>query len=195
MKPDKQSDNEQDILAGCLREERWAQRKLYELYAPAMMSLCVRYTGDRATAQDVLQDGFIKLFAKIDSYAGTGSLGGWIRRVFVTTALEYLRQKDVLRQSDSIDDYLFAFENNEVTVLDRLSAEELLKLIAELPPGYRAVFNLYAIEGYSHAEIAQMLQMDENTSRSQFMRARRQLQQRIQELINYHHARRQEKYK
>jgi len=184
MELENRSVEEQKIIAGCLNGESWAQKKLYELHAPAMMSVCVRYVSNRETARDLLQDGFIKLFTKIDTYSGSGSFAGWIRRIFVTTALEYLRQKDALKQSESLDDYSYSIENPDVSALDKIAADDLLKMITELPPGYRTVFNLYAIEGYSHLEIANILKVSENTSRSQFMRARKLLQQKVQLLIS-----------
>ena len=180
--------DEQQLIAGCKAGKSWAQKRVYELHAPVMMSVCVRYVNDRETARDLLQDGFIKLFTKIDSYSGTGSFGGWIRRIFVTTALEYLRQNDALKQSESIEEYSNYIENNDVGVLEKISVDDLMACISELSDGYRIIFNLYAIEGYSHAEIAKTLNIAEATSRSQFMRARRILQKNVQSLIGQEHA-------
>jgi RNA polymerase sigma-70 factor (ECF subfamily) len=143
---------------------------------------------DRETAKDILQDGFIKLYTKIDTYSGTGSFAGWTRRIFVTTALEYLRQHDALKQSAPIEEYGNLIEDHDATVLDKLSADDLMDCVAKLPDGYRAVFNLYAIEGYSHNEIAGMLDISESTSRSQFMRARKILQKEVQNIIGQEHA-------
>lgn len=176
------------MIAGCKAGESWAQKRIYDLHAPAMMSVCVRYVNDRETARDLLQDGFIKLFTKIDSYSGTGSFAGWIRRIFVTTALEYLRQNDALKQSESIEDHSNYIENNDVGILDKISADDLMACISRLSDGYRTIFNLYAIEGYSHTEIGNMLNIAEATSRSQFMRARRILQKNVQALIGQEHA-------
>lgn len=180
--------DEQQLIAGCKNGKSWAQKKVYELHAPAMMSVCVRYVNNRETARDLLQDGFIKLFTKVDSYSGIGSFAGWIRRIFVTTALEYLRQNDALKQTESFEEYGNSIENNDISVLDKISADDLITCISDLSDGYRTVFNLYAIEGYSHAEIAEMLNISESTSRSQFMRARRILQQNVQLLIGQEHA-------
>ncbi len=174
---------EQLIVAGCKRGESWARKKIYELYAPVMMGVCMRYVNDRETARDILQDGFIKVFTKIDSYSETGSLGGWMRRVFATTALEYLRRNDALKMSVNIDDYNDAVENVSVSALDQLSAKELMGCIAKLPHGFRTVFNLFAIEGYTHSEIATMLNIQESTSRSQFLRAKKALQKMVLSLI------------
>lgn len=175
--------DEQKLIAACQAGKPWAQKKIYEQYASTMMAVCYRYVNDRETARDLLQDGFIKVFTKADTYSGTGSFGGWIRRIFVTTALEFLRQKDALKQTDSIDDWTGTINNEEETAIEKLSAADLMRCIAKLPDGYRTVFNLYAIEGYSHAEIAQMLDINEATSRSQFMRARKILQKDVETLF------------
>jgi RNA polymerase sigma-70 factor (ECF subfamily) len=181
--------DEQLLIAGCKRGESEARRKLYELYASAMMSVCIRYVSNRETARDLLQDGFIKVYTRIDSYSGTGSFGGWMRRIFVTTSLEYLRRNDTFRISTSIDDYEDMAEDDGVSALDEISADELLACIAKLPNGFRTVFNLFAIEGYSHAEIAEMLNIKESTSRSQFIRARKVLQKSVESLIMHENAR------
>ena len=148
----------------------------------------MRYVNDKETAKDLLQDGFIKIYTKIDTYSAIGSFSGWIRKIFVTTALEYLRKSDTLRGTFDIDDYDHVVENIDASVLEELSAEELLSCIAELPNGYRTVFNLFAIEGYSHAEIAKMLNIKESTSRSQFIRARKVLQNSVKSLIMHGNA-------
>lgn len=181
--------NEQLLIDGCKRGDAAARKELYELYAPAMMSLCTRYVRERETARDLLQDGFIKVFTKIQTYSATGPLGAWIRRVFVTTALEYIRKYDALRMSAPIDDYGEQVEDADASVLDRLSADDLLGCIARLPNGYRTVFNLYAIEGYTHKEISEMLNIQEITSRSQFTRARKALQEMVQSLALQNYGR------
>ena len=175
---------EQRMITACINGKSWAQKQVYELYASAMLSVCVRYVTDRETARDILQDGFVKVFTKIDTYSGAGSFAGWIRRIFVTTALEFLRQNDALKQSESIDEHNYTIEDVNVSTLDKISANDLMTCISELPNGYRTVFNLYANEGYSHAEIATILHISENTSRSQFMRARKMLQKTVQSLID-----------
>ncbi|MBP1677470.1 MAG: polymerase, sigma-24 subunit, subfamily [Bacteroidetes bacterium] len=183
--------DEHKLIAGCREGKSWAQKAIYELYAPTMMSVCVRYVTDRETARDILQEGFIKLFTKIDSFTGAGAFAGWVRRIFVTTALEYLRQNDILKQSTNIEDYGNYIENEEETVLQKISADDLMACIAQLSDGYRTVFNLYAIEGYSHAEIAEILGISEVTSRSQFMRARKILQKNIMSMTGYEYAEQQ----
>jgi len=188
MKLKKGISDEQQLIAGCIEGKPRAQKELFEQYASVMLSVCVRYVNDRETAKDILQDGFIKLYSKIDTYSGTGSFAGWIRRIFVTTALEYLRQNDALKQSVNIEEYNNSIVDEKVTVLDKISADDLLDCISRLPEGYRTVFNLYAVEGYSHIEIAGMLGINESTSRSQFMRARNILQKNVQLLIGQEHA-------
>lgn len=175
--------DEQLLIAGCKRGDQNARKELYEQYAPAMLSVCMRYVNDRETARDLLQDGFIKVFTKFDTYAEIGSLGGWLRRVFVTTALEHLRHNDALKFSVSVDEYNDLNQKTNATAIDKLSADELMNCIAQLPNGYRTVFNLFALEGYSHKEIAEMLNIKESTSRSQFIRAREVLQKNVQSLL------------
>ena len=172
---------ERSIVAGCKKNESWARKKLYELYAPAMLGVCVRYTNDYEKAKDVLHEGFIKVFAKIHSYSEDGSLGGWMRRVFVTAALEFLRKDYLWRQMETID-YVETMDAVDISAVEKLSADDILKCISELPKGYRLIFNLFAIEGYSHVEIARMLNINEGTSRSQFAHARQMLQDRIKGL-------------
>lgn len=172
------------LVAACKKGESWARKRLYELYAPAMMGICVRYTNDKDMAKDILHEGFIKVFTKINTYSGEGSLEGWMRRVFVTTALEFIRTDHLGKFSLSIDDYNESFENSEFSIIEKLSAEDIVKCISELPAGYRLVFNLYAVEGYSHKEIANLLNIKEGSSRSQYTHARRLLQEKIGKLFH-----------
>ena len=148
-----------------------------------MFPICIRYIGDRAAAEDVLQDGFITLFEKIGSYKGEGSFEGWARRIFVTTALMALRKKDALKMSDELDSAK-GMKAETVSQVQNIGYKELMKLIMTLPPGFRTVFNLYSIEGYSHKEIGEMLGISETTSRTQLSRARLWLQKMIKELEN-----------
>lgn len=174
--------DEQRLITGCKKGETWAQKQVYELYASAMFSVCVRYVSDRETARDLLQDGFVKIFTKAETYSGTGSFAGWIRRIFVTTALEYLRKNKTLLESSSLDDLDYSIEDEDISIVDKISADDLMACVSSLPNGYRTIFNLYALEGYSHAEIAKTLKISENTSRSQFMRARKILQEKVREI-------------
>lgn len=173
--------NEQEnLVKQALKGVRSAQEKLYKQFSGKMFAVCLRYFSDRMEAEDVLQEGFIKVFTHLEQYSGTGSLEGWIRRVIVNTALEKLRKKSFLYPlSDSEHEVA---ENSSNHAFSNLESMELLKLVRSLPQGYRVVFNLYAIEGYSHAEIAGMLGISEGTSKSQLARARGTLQKMVREL-------------
>jgi RNA polymerase sigma-70 factor (ECF subfamily) len=149
-----------------------------------MLGICVRYVTEKETALDILHEGFIKVFTKIESYSGAGSFEGWMRKVFVTSALEYLRSAKAFSGTISLD-YCYETEDNSYTdVVERLSAEEIVRCINELPTGFRTVFNLYVVEGYSHAEIAKKLNIQEASSRSQFARARQMLQIKVRDLYD-----------
>ena len=176
-------DNEQLLIDGCKRGESWARRELYEKYAPAMLSLCVRYVRDRESAKDVLQDGFVKVFTHINQFEACGALAGWIRQIFVNTSLEYLQKNEMMKMNVRMDDLSEGMDEFDHHILEKLSADDLIECIAELPGRSRTVFNLYAIEGFSHAEIASMMGIQENTSRSQFARARKTLQQIVSDLM------------
>ena len=145
-----------------------------------MFPLCIRYVGERSTAEDILQDGFVTLFSRIGSYKGDGSFEGWARKIFVNTALMYLRKKDALKMSDEIDSAR-NIATDITSQMQNIGYKELMKLITSLPPGFRTVFNMYVIEGYSHKDIAQMLDISETTSRTQLSRARTWLQNKIKE--------------
>ncbi len=177
--------DEQEIIAGCMRGEAQARKLLYEQYAPAMMSVCVRYAGNKDTARDLLQEGFIKVYTKIHSFTASGSFEGWMKKIFVTTALEFLRQNNSLKLNTNVEEYADLADEKGLNIVEKLTADELFKCIAELPDGYRTIFNLYAIEGYSHVEIAQILHIKESSSRSQFGRARSLLQKKIRDLYSY----------
>lgn len=145
-----------------------------------MYAICLRYMGDKDLAEDILQDGFVTLFSKLDSYSGVGSFEGWARRVFVNTALMSLRKKDAMKNTEDVS-VARNIASDDPTVIQKISYMDLLKLITELPTGFRTVFNMYVIEGYSHKEIAESLGISETTSRSQLQRARMLLQSRIKE--------------
>ena len=143
----------------------------------------MRYAGDRDTAQDILQDGFVTLFTKLGDYKGDGSFEGWARKIFVTTALMHLRKKDALKMSEELDT-VRGMKAETVTQMQNIGYKELMELIMTLPPGFRTVFNMYAIEGYNHKEISDMLGISETTSRTQLSRARIWLQNKIKEREN-----------
>jgi RNA polymerase sigma-70 factor (ECF subfamily) len=169
--------NEKQLIEGCLNGDRKAQEELYFVYSRKMMGLCLRYVGNRETARDILQDGFVKVFTSIGSYSGTGPFDAWIRMIFVNAAIEHLRKRDYLYDTVDLDNIKTVTEDD--TTLSKISAEMIMEIIQQLPEGYRTIFNLYAIEGYSHKEIGDMLHILESTSRSQYARARQLLQKQI----------------
>ena len=171
------------LIESCRRGDRASQKAVYDRLASRMFPVCIRYAGDRESALDILQDGFITLFTKLEDFKGDGSFEGWARRIFVTTALMYLRKKDVLKMSDDLD-LARGLKSDTVTQTQNLGYKELMELIMTLPPGFRTVFNLYALEGYSHKEIGEMLGISETTSRTQLSRARIWLQNKIKEREN-----------
>jgi RNA polymerase sigma-70 factor (ECF subfamily) len=174
---------EKQLIEGCVLGKPWAHKMLYELHAPAMMGVCQRYVCNRETALDLLQDGFVRLFTKIHSYNGTGSFNNWMRKIFVTTSLEHLRRGDILRQSAELDDEAFQIPDTDASLFEHLSEGELFECVANLPDSYRTIFNMYAIEGYTHKEIAKALKINESSSRSQSTRARHLLQKMVMELV------------
>ena len=171
-----------DAWAGLVNEarkgDRKAQKALFDALAPKMMAVCLRYVGDRETAEDLLQEGFITLFSKLDSYSGAGSFEGWARKIFVNTALMHLRKTDALKLSDDISEAR-SLSDETPRADQQLGYRQLLGLIASLPADARTVFNMYVVEGYTHKEIAKELGCTEATSRSKLQRARLRLQQLI----------------
>lgn len=171
------------LIESCKKGDRVAQKAVYDRLASRMFSVCIRYIGDRDAAQDILQEGFVTLFTKLDTYKADGSFEGWARRIFVTTALMHLRKKDALRMSEDLE-IVRSVRDEAVTQIEKIGYKELMALVMGLPPGFRTIFNMYAVEGYSHKEIAQALGISEVTSRSQFSRARAILQKKIREREN-----------
>ncbi|MBU6341220.1 MAG: RNA polymerase sigma factor [Bacteroidetes bacterium] len=172
--------NETELIRGCLRGSAQSQRQLYDLYAGRMYAVCLRYARTHSDAADILQEGFVKVFTKLEQYQHQGSFEGWIRRIMVNTALRtYQRQRYDMEFS--------GFEKLpeapiEADAIASLSESELLELIAKLPEGYKVVFNMVAIEGFSHAEVADMLGIQESTSRSQLTKARRWLCEQLEQI-------------
>lgn len=166
-----------ELVGLCLKGKREAQKQLYDRYASKMLGVCYRYANSREEAEDFLQEGFILVFRKLDQWKGEGELGAWIRRIMVNTSLNSIKSKHRLSEKLNIipiDSVAYHSASEEP-----LSGNELMELIHQLPIGYRTVFNLYAIEGYSHEEIADMLGIKAGTSRSQFTRARELLMKRL----------------
>ena len=168
------------LIESCIKGNRASQKALYDRLAPRMYPLCIRYVCDRDLAEDVLQDGFVTLFTRLDSYKGDGSFEGWARRIFVTTALMSLRKKDALKMSEDLE-AARGISADTSSQIQNIGYKELIRMITELPPGFRTVFNMYAIEGYSHKEIGEILGISESTSRTQLSRARIWLQNKIKE--------------
>lgn len=181
---------DEQLVAGCLTGDRVAQKELYKTYSRKMMSICMRYANGREQAQDILQDGFVKVFQKMDHFRGDGPLGGWIARTMVNTALDHLRRNKPYDHSLDLTEAEHLHAEDE-HVLSGMTTDELMLLIQALPPGYRTVFNLFAIEGYPHKDIGEMLGVSENTSKSQFMKARAYLRKLLpKEMVaNYNHGR------
>lgn len=165
---------EEQLIQGCIRRDRNAQKSLYERYSSKMYALSYRYVKDSMDAEDVLVTAFTKIFDRIGQYKGEGSFEGWMRKVVVNEALTFLRRNRSMYLETNLE--VADHKPDYATLSDHLEAEDLLRLVQELPSGYRIVFNMYAIDGYSHKEIAEQLGISENTSKSQLSRARMHLQ-------------------
>ena len=171
---------ETEMIDGARRGDRRSQKAIFDLLSRKMFAVCLRYMGDKDAAEDILQDGFVTLFSKLDSYSGAGSFEGWARRIFVNTALMSLRKKDALKNTEDLE-AAWNMASGDPSPIQKIGNDDLLKMVAALPPGFRTVFNMYVIEGYSHKEIAEALGISETTSRSQLQRARVLLQSKIKE--------------
>ncbi|PWL31428.1 MAG: RNA polymerase subunit sigma-70 [Fluviicola sp. XM-24bin1] len=169
------------LVKKCLKGDARAQRALFDKFAPKMLGVCMRYAKNTEQAEDVLQDGFVKVFTKLSNYSGNGSLEGWIRRIIVNTALDEIRRNVKFKDNVNVDDVDYKLELDS-HIVEGLAADDLMKIVNDLPDGYRVVFNMFAIEGYSHKEIAMQLNISENTSKSQYSRARSYLKVKLEEL-------------
>lgn len=157
------------------------QEELYRRFSPRMYAVCLRYAGNTEEAEDILQEGFIKIFKKLDSFRNEGSFEGWIRRIFVNTAIEHFRRKRYLQPVTEKEEN--TLEGNYLSVLDNLAERDIMELVQQLSPGYRTVFNMYVVEGYTHKEIGDMLGISEGTSKSQLSRAKVILQDMVRKFI------------
>lgn len=179
--------DDSQLIVACKKQNRNAQKALYELFAPKMMAVCLRYCKDDETARDLLHDGFLQVFTQIGSYSGKGSFEGWLRKIFVNLALENYRQekKKVEFLNDYGKDETIFLDTPEDDYLDvgDIPRQELLNIIHEMPEGYRTVFNLVIFEDVPHKEIASMLGITENASRSQYFRAKTLLQNKVQSML------------
>lgn len=169
--------NESEIIEGCLKGERQAQQLLYETYSKKFFAICLRYIKDRDLAEDVMIESFMKIFEKLNQFQSKGSFEGWMKKIIITQSLLTLRNNKNLNMEVNVEN--ISDLPNQQYELNHLEADELMKLVKDLPTGYRTVFNLYAIEGYSHAEIGDLLGITEGTSKSQLNRGRNLLKQKI----------------
>ncbi|HEY8387187.1 MAG TPA: RNA polymerase sigma factor [Parasegetibacter sp.] len=158
------------------------QSELYQRFAPKMYGVCLRYASQPDDAQDILQEGFVKVFRNIDRFRMEGSFEGWIRRIMVNTAIEFFRRKNHLQPIGEREEQ--TLDSDYTDALDHLAEKDILTLIRQLSPGYRTVFNMYVIEGYSHKEIAEMLGINEGTSKSQLARAKGLLQKMVEDFLH-----------
>ncbi len=166
---------EQAILVGCLQNDPSAQRELYNRYSPKMLSVCYRFSQSREDAEDMLQEGFIKIFTQIHTFQNKGAFEGWVRRIIVHTCINFLKKNKKFNENIDLD-HAGYLEVKEETMPSIMQARQIIECIRLLPMGYKTVLNLYALEGYSHKEIGDMLDIEESTSRSQFTRAKAMLE-------------------
>ena len=184
MTPERnQNITESDLIRGCLDGNRRMQEELYRRFSPRMYAVCLRYASSSEEAEDILQEGFIKIFKKLGSYRGDGSFEGWIRRIFVNTAIEHFRRRRYLQPVTEKEEN--TIEGKYLSVLDELGEKDILELVRQLSPGYRTVFNMYVVEGYTHKEIGDMLGISEGTSKSQLSRAKVILQDMVRKHIEH----------
>ncbi len=173
---------ETDLIQGCIAGEKRMQEELYNRFSPKMFAVCIRYAGNADDAQDILQDGFVKIFKNLSRFRSEGSFEGWIRRIFVNTAIEHLRRKKFLKPIAEKEENTIPYK--EVSVLDSLGEKDIMNLISQLSPGYRTVFNMYVVEGYTHKEVGDILGISEGTSKSQLARARMILQSMVVKFLD-----------
>ncbi len=180
-----QGNTEEQIREGCAKGDRKYQQMLYNMFSAKMFAVCLRYANEYNSAQDLLQEGFVKVFKNIEKFRGEGSFEGWVRRIFVNTAIEHYRKQVNLYALH--DSEARGYEFYEENALETLKQQDILKIIQKLSDGYRTVFNLYVIEGFSHKEIGDMMGISEGTSKSQLARARYLLQKMITESVDFTH--------
>jgi RNA polymerase sigma factor (sigma-70 family) len=173
---------ESDLIEGCIAGNRQMHELLYLRFSPKMYAVCLRYASNPDDAQDLLQEGFIKVFKNLDKFRKEGSFEGWIRRVFVNTSIEHYRKKVNLNTIGENEEK--SIEDGSFNVLDQLAERDIIQLVQELSPGYRSVFNMYVIEGFSHKEIGDMMGISEGTSKSQLARAKSILQKKVNDFLN-----------
>lgn len=169
---------DQELVKQCMEGKREAQQALFKQHAGKMLTICRRYFDNIEEAEDVLQEGFIKVFERLHQWQGSGPLGGWIRTVMINTALTQLRSNKKWQNNTDVDDAI-ALSSDDANALESMSAEEIMQLIQQMPSGYRTVFNLFVIEGYGHKEIGELLGISENTSKTQFLKSKEWLKKAL----------------
>lgn len=174
--------NDLQIIEGCAKHNRKAQQMLYDKYSRFLLGICLRYAVDKAEAEDILQESFLKIFFNIIDFSGTGSFIGWLRRIAVNTAITHYHKNLKYRYHVEIEEYVSVETGVTSFEEDFFTSDELYKVLNELPTGYRMVFNLYAVEGYKHKEIAEILGIDTNTSKSQYSRAKAVIRDKLEKL-------------
>lgn len=167
--------SELELIQACVRRENWAQKKIYEDYHNGMLAVCIRYSNTHDDALDILHEGFLKVFMNIQHYEVGTMLAAWIRRIMVNTAIDYYRKESKRITSDLEEARTMTINNN--TPIQSMSADEVMSAVQKLSPIYRSVFNMYVVEGYSHKEIAEKLNITESTSRSNLVKARNKLKE------------------
>ncbi|OFY35585.1 MAG: hypothetical protein A2W91_07920 [Bacteroidetes bacterium GWF2_38_335] len=170
--------DDKKLIKKCLKKDTGALEELYKQFSPKLYGICLRYTKNKMEAEDLLHDGFIRILDNLETYRGDGSFEGWLCRIMVTTAINYYRKKGTRYEDVEINN-IGQEDVIENDITSMMSHNEMLDVIQQLPEGYRVVFNMYAIEGYSHKEISEMLNISENTSKTQLLKARRTLQKKI----------------
>jgi RNA polymerase sigma factor (sigma-70 family) len=173
---------DQQLIKLCAKHDRKAQQELYDKYSHLLLGVCLRYAADKAEAEDILQDSFLKIFFNIKDFSGTGSFIGWLRKVAVNTAITHYHKNLKFRYHIEIEEFVSVETGVTSFEEDYFTSDELYKVLNELPAGYRMVFNLYAVEGYKHKEIAEMLGIDTNTSKSQYSRAKAVIRDKLERL-------------
>jgi RNA polymerase sigma factor (sigma-70 family) len=166
--------SEKELIEGCKLGDRRLQELMYQTFAPRMFSICLRYSGDKDIAKDILQEGFIKAFGKLDSYNAGGSFEGWLKKIFIRTAIDHYNKTQFANPTSEIEESLP--NEMDVSVLEEIAANEVLALVQKLPENYQTVFNLSVIEGYTHKDIAELLGISEGTSKAQLAKAKAILQ-------------------
>ncbi len=170
------------IVKKCKAYDKKAQKELYDVYSPVLFGICLRYSKSEAEAEDVLQEGFVKILTKINDFKDIGSFEGWMKRIIVNTAISFYYKNKKYNETYDIDEITEKNTENYVWGNEDFTKEELLKVINNLPEGYRVIFNMYAIEGYKHKEIAEKLNISHNTSKSQYLRAKERIREKLEQL-------------